>query len=136
MFKLVKEIRNKKGDLHFKRWQIWSTKWFNIYLHFINKADEDKHMHTHPWNFWSIILKGGYIEFSGVIGESLMSKVTKRGFLHMAYRKYNVPHMVGFLTHPTYTLVITGPGGKEWGYETESGWKDHETYRKEKHSLY
>ena len=64
MFKLVKEIRSKKGELHFKRWRILSTPWFNIFLHFINRADEDKDLHDHPWSFWSIILKGGYIEFT------------------------------------------------------------------------
>lgn len=133
MFKLVKEIRSKKGELHFKRWQIWSTRWFNIYLHYINKADEDKHLHDHPWSFWSIILKGGYIESAADVGSAVPTKITKRGFLHMAYRNKHTPHMISVLEHPTYSLVITGPGGRKWGYTTEDGWKDHENYRIEKH---
>ena len=127
MLKLVKEIRSKSGDLHFKRWEIWSTKWFNIYLHFINKADEDKHMHDHPWSFWSIILKGKYIEF---LEQPKPGSIVSRGFLNMAYRKKNTYHMIGVLVEPTWSLVITGPGGREWGYSTEQGWIDNKTYRK------
>ncbi len=134
MFKLVKEIKSKKGVLHFRRWKICSTRWFNIYLHYINKADEDKHMHDHPWSFWSVILKGGYIEYVGHLNsqEKNNYKIVKRGFLHMAYRKKNVSHMIGVLEEPTWSLVFTGPGGRKWGYMTEDGWKDHETYRTEK----
>jgi len=135
MFKLIKEIRSKQGELHFKRWRIWSTRWFNIYLHYINKADEDKHLHDHPWSFWSIILKGGYVELVGETGKHTPSKRVRRGLFHMAYRTKNVPHMIGIVESPTYSLVITGPGGREWGYTTEDGWKDHKNYRDEKRLL-
>lgn len=132
MFKLVKEIRSKQGELHFKRWQIWSTRWFNIYLHFINKADEDKHLHDHPWSFWSIILKGAYIELLGEEGKHTPSRQIYRGWLNASYRTKNIPHMIGVVVKPTYSLVITGPGGREWGYTTEDGWKNHSKYREEK----
>lgn len=132
MFKLVKEIRSKQGELHFKRWRIWSTKWFNIYLHFINKADEDKHLHDHPWSFWSIILKGAYIELLGEEGQYTPSRQIYRGWLNMSYRTKKVPHMIGAVVKPTYSLVITGPGSREWGYTTEDGWKNHSQYREEK----
>lgn len=123
MFKLIKEIKSKKGELHFKRWSILSSRWFNIYIHFINKQDEDEHMHTHPWNFWSIILKGGYIEY-------IESGSIRRGFLHTAYRKSYTPHKIGVLLSPTWSLVITGKGGKSWGYKTENGIINNEEYRK------
>lgn len=125
MFKLIKEIRSKKGELHFKRWSILSTKWFNIYLHYINKADEDKDFHDHPWSFWSIILKGGYIEYN-------RDGKVRRTFLHSCYRKKEYPHKIGELIKPTWSLVITGKGGRKWGYHTKSGWVDFETYRNNK----
>jgi len=62
MFKKTKEIISKDGVLHFRRWKIILTPWFAIYIHAIYKADEDKHLHNHPWNFWSFVLKGSYTE--------------------------------------------------------------------------
>jgi hypothetical protein len=136
MFKLVKEIRSKKGELHFKRWQIWSTRWFNIYLHYINKADDDKDFHDHPWSFWSIILKGNYIEHIGIKGipEQQYYKSIFRWRWHCAYRKKDIPHRIFYIigNKPVWSLVITGPGGRKWGYITEEGWKDHEKYRQDK----
>jgi hypothetical protein len=64
MFKLIKEIKSKQGVLHFKRWELFTSKRFNfsIYLHGIYKADEDPHLHNHPWNIATLILWGSYIE--------------------------------------------------------------------------
>jgi len=31
-------------------------------------------------------------------------------------------------------LVITGKGGRKWGYQTSEGWVDFEQYRIKKHS--
>lgn len=35
-----------------------------IYLHKFLRSDHDRALHDHPWNFVSIILKGGYWEFA------------------------------------------------------------------------
>lgn len=125
MFKLVKEIKSKKGELHFKRWSIISCRWFNIYLHYINKADEDEDMHDHPWDFWSLILKGGYIEHSPL-------GAVRRTFMHLAYRKKEWPHKIGLIIKPTWSLVCTGSGNRTWGYATKNGWVDFKTYRENK----
>lgn len=45
---LIKEIKSKTGDLHFRRWRIIETPWFSIYVHGIYKADEEAHLHDHP----------------------------------------------------------------------------------------
>lgn len=33
-----------------------------VRVHHILKSDDDRALHTHPWNYWSVILKGGYWE--------------------------------------------------------------------------
>ena len=35
-----------------------------IYLHHFLRSDHDRALHDHPWNFVSIILRGGYWEFA------------------------------------------------------------------------
>ena len=50
------------GQPYLRRYYILKTRWFRIYLHEILRSDEDRDCHDHPWNFTSIILKGGYWE--------------------------------------------------------------------------
>ena len=124
LFPKVKEIRSKAGELHFIRWQVARIPFTNInlYLHLINKADEDKHQHDHPWNFISFILKGGYYEKVG-------SKVRARKPFSLSYKKATDTHRVLDLFGKTYSLVLTFGKRRVWGYQTEEGWVDFMTYR-------
>ena len=129
MFKLVKEIRSKQGVLHFKRWEIFSLKKRNIhlYLHKIYKADEDADQHDHPWNFWSLILKGSYVEKTG-------GKFIYRQPGSLVHRNAEDTHKITFLKNrkPVYTLVLTHGEPRTWGYKTKKGWMDFTTYRSSK----
>jgi hypothetical protein len=124
MFKLTKEIRSKEGVLHFKRWSIFSCKWFNIYFHAIHKHDEDQHLHSHPWNFFVICLSGFYLE-------RLVDREKFVGPLTMRYRDHRDYHKIEKLYSNTiYTLVLTGKKQpEEWGYLVNGQKIDHVTYR-------
>jgi hypothetical protein len=124
LFKVVKEIRSRKGVLHFKRWVIFGNSKFEIYLHYFSKADEDFHLHDHPWNFFSFILYGGYVE------------KTEKGFnekkpfsfsINKAEHKHKI---VKLLKKKCISIVIAGPRIREWGYQTEDGWMNNIDYRK------
>lgn len=134
MFRKVKEIKSKAGELHFRRWSILSTPWFNIYLHCIHKKDDDKHMHDHPWSFYSIILKGAYVEERGVRGFVQSTKTIVRWPGSIQYVKKDIPHRITHIINnrPVWSLIITGKSGREWGYTTEQGWLDNKTYRENK----
>ncbi len=58
----IKEIKSKTEELHFQRFAIIDCKYFGLYIHKIFKEDKDLHLHSHPWNFISLILKGSYVE--------------------------------------------------------------------------
>ena len=132
LFMLVKKITSKEGVVHFTRWSIIETRLFNVYIHRITQLDKDKDMHDHPWNFWSIILWGGYVERVS-FQSGRFSSVTCRRFLHVAYREKDTPHMIErLLSKVTYSFVVTGVDRDRWGYHTEKGWVDKDTYRKEK----
>lgn len=62
IFKWVKTIVSKDGKLHFKRFAILETERFAIYIHRIYESDKDEHLHSHPWHFWGMVLKGSYVE--------------------------------------------------------------------------
>ncbi len=144
MFKLIKEIKSKTGELHFRRWNLLTTPWFNIYLHCIYKPDEDKHLHDHPWNFIGIILSGAYIEEVSLINdESFLKTVhaknlpTKKRFRHpldIVNRKDYIPHKILHIltSKPVWTLNFTSKRTRDWGYIGDNGWINHKDYRKQK----
>lgn len=127
IFKKVKEIKSKEGELHFRRWNIISTPWFKICLHAIYKADEDKHLHNHPWNFWSFVLKGSYTE------RLPNFKLNPRFAGTYAYRQRDQFHKIEDLHSPVvYTFNVMWNFRDTWGYEVKGKYVDHETYRRMK----
>jgi len=122
--KLIKEIRSKEGKLHFRRWQILKTPWFSIYIHGIYAPDQDKHLHNHPWDYKSLVLKGSYIEETNN-GVNLLKfgSVTSRS--GEDYHKIKT-----LLTNSVYTLFIVSPAKRTWGYQVNGKWMDNEEYRK------
>jgi len=99
---------------------------FNIFLHRFIKSDPDD-LHDHPWSFRSIILKGGYWEYT---------KQGKfwRGPLSYRYNPAETFHRVELDKNIPYcwTLFIPGKRVKDWGFDTEKGWVQHEQYLVEK----
>jgi hypothetical protein len=122
--KLIKEIRSKEGKLHFRRWQILKTPWFSIYIHGIYAPDQDKHLHNHPWDYKSLVLKGSYIEETNN-GVNLLKfgSVTSRN--GEDYHKIKT-----LLTNSVYTLFIVSPAKRTWGYQVDGKWMHNEEYRK------
>lgn len=105
-------------DPYMKRWWVIPrNRWFNIYLHRILKSDDDRALHDHPWMNLSIILRGAYYEYSGS-GRRLRS----RGSL--VFRRAEVAHRLEVVSgRSTWTLFITGPVVREWGFICPQGWR-------------
>lgn len=132
---LVKEIKSKDGNLHFKRWSLvtsskfintfFDTYLFNVYIHLINRADEDLDMHDHPWDFVSIILKGGYNELTK---DGLSFRVP----FTASCKKAEELHKVTKLFKPTYSLVLTSRRKRDWGFQTSEDWFNNIQYRNRK----
>lgn len=129
--KLIKEIKSKSGELHFRRWRLITIPWVcSIYIHGIYKADEDLHLHNHPWKIWTMILWGGYTE------ELHGNRFRVRGPGHMARAKRSDFHKIKeMIKSPTYTMAIVGRRTSEdWGYMVDGRFVDHITYRKNKNN--
>lgn len=124
MFNKVKEIRSRSGVLHFQRWNIFTVKnFFSVYLHIIHKADEDKHLHNHPWSFISLVLWGRYIE-------RLEDKLVNRYPLQVSYRRKNVFHKIHMLlSKKVITLNIMFSKQNNWGYKVNHSYVDNFDYR-------
>jgi len=105
-----------KGDPYLLRWWIIPrNKRFNIYLHKILRSDDDRALHDHPWWNVSIILRGSYIELMPR-GEHRI-----RAAGDIVFRKATALHRLISLGEPCWTLFITGPRVREWGFACPQG---------------
>lgn len=107
------------GDLlYLRRLRIVQTPFGGIYLHEIREPDKDYDPHDHPFNFVSIILKGGYDEIAGYPDKwNASSFIIRRlrGSIHrMPMTKAH--RILRLHRSPTWTLVFVGPRHREWGF--------------------
>lgn len=156
-------IANFAGDPYLIRYTIFSCPWFGIFVHCILRSDDDRDLHDHPWNFWSLILRGTYREYVPVDwppsftfgkGEGChmitKSKVCSPGSLarHKARDAHRLelgmvtvfdpvgPAVVPVLPYrykPVWTLFLHGPRKREWGFYTPQGWIHWKKYVERDH---
>ncbi len=105
-----------------------------MYIHRIYKADDDKYLHDHPWDYWSIVLTGSYNEER----EALPNHVTTKENILIpgsnASRMAEQFHKIKSLNTKTVTtLFFTGKKRREWGYKVGKYWIHNEYYRQNKH---
>lgn len=114
-------------------WRL-TTPWGSLRLHKWVDNDDVRAAHDHPWPFWTLVLWGGYIDLYHT-GEKHDGKLTFRGDRLRAgslrYRPAKHEHTV-LLTHrPTWTLVLTGPRVRRFGFRLPNGdWLHNEKYLK------
>ena len=99
---------------------------FNVFIHRFLKSDPDD-LHDHPWEFRTIILKGGYWEYTEK-GKFWRAPGTYR------YAPANTFHRVELDKDIPYcwTLFIPSVRSRDWGFKTVKGWIQHEEYFKMK----
>ncbi len=106
---------------------------FNIYVHQFLRSDDDRALHDHPWAFnCSWLLEGAYIEHTPA------GRFFRRAG-DWKFRWGGAPHRVELFNkreffgysgavvaegqpEPCWTVFITGPRVREWGFYCERGW--------------
>ena len=89
----------------------------NIYLHKINKSDDDQAFHDHPWENTSVILRGSYVKHTpeGIFvrqpGDVIRRPAT-------ALHRLEVEDNARVLS-----LFFTGAKVREWGFDCPQGWR-------------
>lgn len=126
------------GDTYMTRWRLVQTPWFGVYLHKINRPDHDRDLHDHPWDFRTLVLKGGYVE--DWEPGSYTARLAARSDIH--HRRTWSPgsfHRMGLTEYhsirelfriPTWTFVVVGKRHVQWGYMTEYGWVEADEYNR------
>ena len=115
---------------------------FNIFLHKFLKSDPDD-LHDHPWSYCTIILKGGYWEYTPSLvncdtGEIITTKKKWWGPGTIRFSNSTQRHRIELSDEliknniSTWTLFIPGIKSRKWGFWTKNGWIENESYLENK----
>lgn len=118
-------IQDGTGDPYLIRWRLVDSPWFGIYLHKIIRSDHDRHLHDHPFDFVSIMLRGCYLEY-------LRGRVLplSRAAVSVAFRRAEQAHRLE-VSAPCWTLVARGARRRSWGFYVDDGWVRSDEYLQE-----
>jgi hypothetical protein len=93
----------------------------NVYLHYFLQSDRDEELHDHPWLFnASYILEGEYTELTIPRGGVRQRKIYRAG--NFKPRIGAAPHRVELHAGSCWSLFITGPVVREWGFHCPDRW--------------
>lgn len=104
-------------DPYIKRWWLRRERESgSIYLHQIIRDDDDRALHDHPWDSTSIILQGRLREIIPG-GERVLAPGS------ITSRKAEDAHRLELVDGPVWSLFITGPRVRDWGFHCPQGWR-------------
>ena len=108
---------------------------FNVFLHCFHKSDPDD-VHDHPWPYATLILKGGYYEWTPIFnreGKKIAERRHWRGAGHFRICGANSYHRIELDPDITaWTLFMPGPQKREWGFLVKNKWIHNSQYLTEK----
>ncbi|HEY4136472.1 MAG TPA: hypothetical protein VGO34_14805 [Alphaproteobacteria bacterium] len=109
---------------YLNRWfLIPRNRWFNVYLHQFLRDDDDRALHDHPWVNLSILLIGEYKEQTIRAGGIHVRSHRKAGAFKLRWPRAS--HRIELVDgRPCWTLFITGPKVRSWGFHCRQGWVD------------
>jgi hypothetical protein len=120
-------VIGKQDNPMMERWRILQTPWGGLYVHFIFREDLDPVPHDHPWRFWRMVLKGGYLEEYFV--QPSTGDLLKGFQTHLPLRPSRFPtehaHRIVSVIPGTISLVLVGPKSRVWGFWDNGTWIDY-----------
>jgi hypothetical protein len=120
-----KDITDGDDVLYLRRWILAKAFGWKFMLHKIVRADHDRCHHDHPWGFFGFILKGGYTEelpiTPGNVEDTQIRVVKPWRFINRMNPLFT--HRIrSLLNGPSWTLLISTPVRRGWGFFTPEGW--------------
>jgi hypothetical protein len=109
-------------DVYLDRVYVIQTPWFGIMFHRIFRPDNQRDLHDHPWTFFSLVLRGSYVE------DTVDGPKRRRWW---NWKRAEDRHSIREVSRrPVWTLVFTGPKRRTWGFWVEGGtrwvrWTDY-----------
>lgn len=110
------------GDDYLHRWWVIPrNRFFNVYLHHFMHSDDERALHDHMyWNV-SILVAGRYTEHT--INAGGVNVRTEYAAGDIKFRGPKYAHRVELTHGDCWSLFITGPRVREWGFHCPHGWR-------------
>lgn len=116
---------------YMRRW-IFQHPFGTIRLHNIRQPDADPDLHDHPFDFVSVILRGGYHELVPIPGGSPIHgpfQVIEVEAGCLSFRRSTDAHrIVSLINGSAWTLVFSGRRVRGWGFWSPDGfvpWREY-----------
>lgn len=93
-----------------RRWKLKVLGLFSIRLHHWVSGDPPDYQHSHPWNFLTFVLSGGYDD----IGDGRPTDHVRAPAIR--YRPLSWKHAVINVRPHTWSIVITGRALSHWRF--------------------
>lgn len=90
---------------------------YSLRVHEWNGDDDRENLHDHGHWFWTLVLRGGYIDVSQQ-DDRLHYEVMVPGMLR--FRKAEHTHQVVDVKPGTITLLLCGPDTRRWGFTAKA----------------
>lgn len=123
-------IGGKEDPYLLRWWIIPRNPIFNIYLHKFLRDDDDRALHDHPWHSLSVVIKGTLKEHVFLRpGKSMQTYYITREEGCWVRRRPTHAHRLELERDaqgkpiPAWTIFITGPRLRHWGFHCPQGWK-------------
>lgn len=124
------------NDYLWRWWILPRNPLFNIYLHKIMRSDDARALHDHPWRNVSIVLSGTLREVVLVDSALLVARnpdgesfegeeqtQISRFPGEFVFRHARSPHRIVVTPgQPVWTLFLTGPRYRKWGFHLPGRW--------------
>lgn len=132
MIRPSRVIKRHNGEPYLRRWHIIPrNRWFNIYLHHFVGSDDERATHDHPWPSVSIKL-AGYLDEIWTEPLNGGLRLAHRRTIEWLWPYYRSPEFSHRLIVPegetAWTLFITGPRVRSWGFHCAKGWRHWRDY--------
>lgn len=117
------QIIGGREDPYLLRWWLLPrNKLLNVYLHHFLRSDDDRALHDHPWANASWLLRGEYLEHTIAAGGINRRTRLEAGAVRVRWTG-RLAHRVELNAGPCWTLFVTGPRYREWGFHCpDAGW--------------
>lgn len=115
-------IIGSEYDPYLIRWHLIRQRYFcNAYLHYFLRSDDDRSLHDHPFANLSILLEGSYLEHTILAGGVHVKTLRQAGDIVLR-PSGKMAHRIELIDGPCWTLFLTGPRYRNWGFHCAKGW--------------
>lgn len=104
-----RHVVSRPGSVFMVRWVLWHSSRCRLFLHHFFRGDLDPELHSHPWDFWSLILWGGYFELTECQSQADIASAVACGELVTAGQEEVAPGAFVFRA-PVLRRRWYGPG--------------------------